>query len=201
MYWFEFLFILCRQLSYHGSLRSSSLRTDHYNRQFHHHSYRFLPSSHDFCRQIHHQAQSLTSIHRRTNASSQPELGSLRAHSAYTPQYGIDYTKSRLFHTSVTHYAYDKEESKLEKTVKALKDEVKEKEASKAPGVAKVKTPEVTPVKKSLGQRIMVEIKHYYHGFRLLFIDIRVCFRLLRHVLNGRTLSRRERRQVMEWSS
>jgi LETM1 and EF-hand domain-containing protein 1 len=40
------------------------------------------------------------------------------------------------------------------------------------------------------------ELKHYYNGFKLLFIETKIAFRLLRQVLNGHTLTRRERRQV-----
>lgn len=89
--------------------------------------------------------------------------------------------------------SYDSE-SKVEKTVKALKEKqeelVKKHEQPANLDIA-------LPVKKSLGQRILDEIKHYYHGFRLLFIDIKVSARLLWHVLNGHTLSRRERKQVI----
>lgn len=47
-------------------------------------------------------------------------------------------------------------------------------------------------VKKSLRRRIWDELVHYYHGFRLLFIDIRVSSGLAWRVLNGKTLTRRE---------
>lgn len=55
---------------------------------------------------------------------------------------------------------------------------------------------EVT-VKKSLGQKILDELKHYYHGFRLLWIDTKIAARMLWRILNGHTLSRRERRQFL----
>lgn len=48
--------------------------------------------------------------------------------------------------------------------------------------------------KKSIKQRIVDEIVHYYHGFRLLFIDIKISSGLIMRVLNGKTLSRREYR-------
>lgn len=99
-----------------------------------------------------------------------------------------------------------KEESKAEQTVKALKDEVKQKTESKtAASVASAAekseegtslTP-VTPVNKSIKQRVIAELKHYYHGFRLLFIDVKVCCRMLWHVLHGKSLTRRERRQLV----
>ena len=45
-------------------------------------------------------------------------------------------------------------------------------------------------------RRTVKEVKHYYHGFRLLFIDVKICTRYIWGVLNGKTLSRRERKQV-----
>jgi LETM1 and EF-hand domain-containing protein 1 len=50
--------------------------------------------------------------------------------------------------------------------------------------------------RKSLRERIVHELKHYYNGFKLLFIETKIAFRLLRQVLHGHTLTRRERKQV-----
>lgn len=52
-------------------------------------------------------------------------------------------------------------------------------------------------VQKSLGQRVWAEVVHYYHGFRLLFIDINVARKLVGKVLNGKTLTRREYRLLI----
>ena len=52
------------------------------------------------------------------------------------------------------------------------------------------------PVKKSLMERFIHEVKHYYNGFRLLYLDVKIAARLLFSVLNGKSLSRRERKQV-----
>ncbi|KAG8591225.1 hypothetical protein GDO81_000094 [Engystomops pustulosus] len=43
----------------------------------------------------------------------------------------------------------------------------------------------------------MDELKHYYHGFRLLWIDTKIGARMLWNILNGGHLSRRERRQFL----
>lgn len=53
----------------------------------------------------------------------------------------------------------------------------------------------------SLWQRIIHEFKHYYHGFKLLFIDTKTAFHLLHQIFNGHTLTRRERKQVCESSN
>lgn len=52
-------------------------------------------------------------------------------------------------------------------------------------------------VKKPLKERIVNEIKHYYNGFRLLYLDLKIAARLLWQVMNGNSLSRRERKQVL----
>ncbi|KAM6930896.1 LETM1 domain-containing protein LETM2, mitochondrial [Xenentodon cancila] len=52
-------------------------------------------------------------------------------------------------------------------------------------------------VKKSLYQRIVDELKHYYNGFRLLGIDIKIACRMVWRLLHGQLLTRRERRRLM----
>ncbi|XP_066514887.1 LETM1 domain-containing protein LETM2, mitochondrial isoform X2 [Hoplias malabaricus] len=52
-------------------------------------------------------------------------------------------------------------------------------------------------VKKSLGQRVVEELKHYYHGFRLLGIDTTIAGRMVWRLLHGQQLTRRERRRLM----
>ncbi|CAN7991467.1 unnamed protein product [Ixodes hexagonus] len=89
----------------------------------------------------------------------------------------------------------EKESSKVEGTVKALKE-------AEHPGVMDLAKPAATvlahPVpKRPLLKRIWDEIVHYYHGFRLLFIDIRVSSRLVYRVLNGENLTRREHKQLV----
>lgn len=50
--------------------------------------------------------------------------------------------------------------------------------------------------RKSLGQRVLDELKHYYHGFRLLGIDTKIAGRMVWRLLHGQQLTRRERRRV-----
>ncbi|KAL3975591.1 neurocalcin delta [Sarotherodon galilaeus] len=52
-------------------------------------------------------------------------------------------------------------------------------------------------VKKSLYQRFVDELKHYYNGFRLLGIDIKIAGRMVWRLLHGQVLTRRERRRLM----
>lgn len=52
-------------------------------------------------------------------------------------------------------------------------------------------------LKKSVYQRIVDELKHYYNGFRLLGIDIKIAGRMVWRLLHGQLLTRRERRRLM----
>ncbi|KFM11698.1 hypothetical protein AS27_15321, partial [Aptenodytes forsteri] len=85
------------------------------------------------------------------------------------------------------------DDSIVEKSLKSLKDKNKKLEE----GGPVYSPTEVEVVKKSIGQRIVDELKHYYHGFRLLWIDTKIAARMLWRILHGNTLSRRERRQVL----
>lgn len=126
---------------------------------------------------------------------------------------------------SSTNVFFEKSSSKIEDVVKTLKEAEKEKTSTtttstevKEPLIPKVDiastdiqskqaiTP-VTPdsssvvVKKTILQKIWAELVHYYHGFRLLFIDINVSRKLLWKVLNGGTLTRREHRLLIRTTS
>ncbi|CAF0784652.1 unnamed protein product [Didymodactylos carnosus] len=119
----------------------------------------------------------------------------------------------RLFHVSSICY---EDESKVEKTVKILKKDQEQstKKAQSQPAMSyelakqlDLPTSNFTkPVepnaemflpakRKTLWGKIWSELKHYYNGFKLLFIETRIAFRLLKQVLSGHSLTRRERRQ------
>ncbi|XP_025968452.2 mitochondrial proton/calcium exchanger protein isoform X1 [Dromaius novaehollandiae] len=102
---------------------------------------------------------------------------------------GPQYLPVRWWHSS--HPLQD--DSMIEKSLKSLKDKNKKLEE----GGPIYSPTEVEVVKKSLGQRIVDELKHYYHGFRLLWIDTKIAARMLWRILHGHTLSRRERRQFL----
>lgn len=72
----------------------------------------------------------------------------------------------------------------------------KQQETQQQQVVAKTTTAAPAPVvetaKKTLTRRIIDEILHYYHGFRLLGIDVKISGGLVWRVLNGYSLSRRE---------
>uniref|UniRef100_UPI00398EE8EE mitochondrial proton/calcium exchanger protein isoform X2 n=1 Tax=Pristiophorus japonicus TaxID=55135 RepID=UPI00398EE8EE len=101
---------------------------------------------------------------------------------------GTQCVSVRWWHS--THQLYD--DSKVEKSLKSLKDKNKRLEEG-----GPVYSPIEPEVRKSLGQKIVDEVKHYYHGFRLLWIDTKIAGRMMWRILNGYTLSRREHRQFL----
>lgn len=63
--------------------------------------------------------------------------------------------------------------------------------------LTKVPAGPVAEAKKSLRQRIVDELKHYYNGFHLLWIDTKVAARMVWRLLHGQVLTRRERRRLL----
>lgn len=98
-------------------------------------------------------------------------------------------TPVKWLHTS----SYLHDDSKVERSLRSLKDRNKKLEEG---GPIYSPAVDVEPARRTLGQRVIDEVKHYYHGFRLLWIDTAITGRMLWRVLNGHALSRRERRQV-----
>ena len=129
------------------------------------------------------------------------------SHGLWTPS-------SRFYTTSAIRFADREPSSKVEQTVNALKEEVEQhKKPSTSSTVStgqgdigidvtagKVDEKKVSsvesPPKRPLMKRVWDEMVHYYHGFRLLFIDVRIASRLVYKSLNGEDLSRREYRQL-----
>uniref|UniRef100_A0A672MHU2 Mitochondrial proton/calcium exchanger protein n=1 Tax=Sinocyclocheilus grahami TaxID=75366 RepID=A0A672MHU2_SINGR len=99
-------------------------------------------------------------------------------------------TPVRWVHTTGPLY----DDSKLERSLRSLKDRNKKLEEG---GPVYSPTVDAEPVRRTIRQRVIDEVKHYYHGFRLLWIDTTITVRMLWRVLNGHILSRRERRQFL----
>ncbi|XP_065770142.1 mitochondrial proton/calcium exchanger protein isoform X5 [Muntiacus reevesi] len=85
------------------------------------------------------------------------------------------------------------DDSVVEKSLRSLKDKNKKLEE----GGPVYSPPAQAAVRKPLGQRVLDELKHYYHGFRLLWIDTKIAARMLWRILHGHSLTRRERRQFL----
>ena len=105
------------------------------------------------------------------------------------------FSNIRSFHSSAI---LSDNKSKIEKTVNLYKNQMKSKQRVLSDPLTNSSTStELTIIKrKSIRERIVHECKHYYSGFKLLFIETKIAFRLFRRVLNGHTLTRRERKQV-----
>jgi len=123
----------------------------------------------------------------------------------------------RLLHTSSMVGARTGSSSKIEDTVVRLKERAEQELAEQSQvedlekkinlvmeqadlavkvSVEKKKKEEVA-VKKSLGERVMAELKHYYSGFKLLFLDVKISSKIIWKTVHGKTLSRRENRQLV----
>lgn len=87
--------------------------------------------------------------------------------------------------------------SKVEETVKNIKEE-KELKEKMTDSVVKDCEPKKAVAKITVWQRIKGEILHYYHGFRLLGLDMKVSAKLIWRILQGKELSRREHRLVCQ---
>ncbi|XP_021516023.1 LETM1 domain-containing protein LETM2, mitochondrial isoform X2 [Meriones unguiculatus] len=72
-----------------------------------------------------------------------------------------------------------------------------EKPKVTSPEPTKEAETEITEEKRSLRQKIMDELKYYYRGFYLLWIDTKVAARIVWRLLHGQVLSRRERRRLL----
>ncbi|KAK0130702.1 Mitochondrial proton/calcium exchanger protein [Merluccius polli] len=119
--------------------------------------------------------------------SSTLVLGGRALPSLSAAQWGVGV---RWLHTSRRRL----DDSKVEKCLRSLKEHNKKLEEG---GPVYSPSTELGPARRTLGQRVVDEVKHYYHGFRLLWIDTTIAGRMLWRVLNGHTLSRRERRQFL----
>ena len=106
--------------------------------------------------------------------------------------------------------------SKIEETVERLKEKKKseEPETSGQETSKKVATTAATPIvkdepakvvdtsaKKSLWIRFKDEVRHYYSGFKLLFLDINVSSKIMWKIVRGIPLTRRESRQLVRTTS
>jgi LETM1 and EF-hand domain-containing protein 1 len=104
-------------------------------------------------------------------------------------------TPNRYLQTTVTRWADiapNRPSSAVEASVLSYKHD------------KKIIEPDVSSVavkKPSLAKRVLDELVHYYHGFRLLFIHVGISGNLLMRVLQGETLSRREKKQLVTTTS
>ena len=51
--------------------------------------------------------------------------------------------------------------------------------------------------KRTIWEKVVAEAKHYYSGFKLLFLDVKLASQIVWKIVQGKTLSRRENRQLV----
>jgi len=124
---------------------------------------------------------------------------------------GLSY---RFLHT--TPMREKKTTSKIEDTVTRLKDKQKEaltefskvedlekkiasviEEEEMAVKVNVEKAKKASPDTRTMWEKVVAEAKHYYSGFKLLFLDVKVSSQIIWRIAQGKTLSRRENRQLV----
>ncbi|KAK0421194.1 hypothetical protein QR680_015102 [Steinernema hermaphroditum] len=94
----------------------------------------------------------------------------------------------------VVRYA-STERSKVEETLRMIKEDLKRQQEE---DVRRQKlSPMKAAVKPPLKDRIIHELKHYYHGFRLLALETKLSAKYIWRVARGATLTRRERQQLI----
>ncbi|CAL8147296.1 unnamed protein product [Orchesella dallaii] len=112
------------------------------------------------------------------------------------PSFVVTSDNSRRFIHYSTPLGEDggsKVSSKVEETAKVLKKELEKQKQEPVPAPP--------PAKRTLYKRIKAEFLHFYHGFRLLFIDMRISAVLIWRILKGKGLSRREHKQLIRTTS
>ncbi|VVC30884.1 LETM1-like,EF-hand domain pair,Letm1 ribosome-binding domain,EF-hand domain [Cinara cedri] len=105
-------------------------------------------------------------------------------------------TKLEFFNPQIRHITCtssllsDKPSSKVEETVNAVKEKAQKEAEGKE--IAAVKP------KKSIKQKVIDEVMHYYHGFKLLGLNAKISFKLAIKKMKGQELTRREHNLFVE---
>ena len=138
-----------------------------------------------------------SNIYKPLTSEYDKKFSSISSQKSSIPALNFTYY-NRSFHTNVILLSSEplKPSSKVEETVHVLKEKAKEQLKSEAVITPTEKPVVVSSPKKSLKRKVVDEIVHYYHGFRLLFIDMNVSRKLIWRILNGKQLTRREHKLV-----
>ncbi|VBB29674.1 unnamed protein product, partial [Acanthocheilonema viteae] len=130
--------------------------------------------------------------------ASRKPLPSLRLKSCLV-RFSVYEIETRNLHKSCIQFLYDK--SKLEETLKMLKEQatLEEKEGqARKQMIEKAKLQvALEPVYIRWPRAFKQGCKHYYHGFRLLFLEMRLSAKYLWRFLRRKPLLRRERQQLV----
>ncbi|EFN72900.1 LETM1 and EF-hand domain-containing protein anon-60Da, mitochondrial [Camponotus floridanus] len=126
----------------------------------------------------------------------------LEHNSTVSPKYINNVTYTHLYVRTfyiTPHWMGQESSSKVEETVKNIKEE-KELKDKMAENAAKIscEQPKKAVAKVTIWQKVKGEILHYYHGFRLLGLDMKISAKLIWRILHGKELSRREHRLLVK---
>ncbi|CAG9530306.1 unnamed protein product [Cercopithifilaria johnstoni] len=129
---------------------------------------------------------------------SRKPVSSLRPRSCLV-RFRINEIERRNLHGSCVQFLYDK--SKLEETLKRLKEQatLEEKEGqARRQMIEKAKFQvALEPIYIRWPRAFKEGCKHYYHGFRLLFLEMRLSAKYLWRFLRRKPLLRREKQQLV----
>ncbi|CAJ0956995.1 unnamed protein product, partial [Mesorhabditis belari] len=103
--------------------------------------------------------------------------------------------RAQIHLASVRYAATDR--SKVEETLKMLKEDLERQQAEETQRLKLVPAASGEVQKLTIGQKIMHELKHYYHGFRLLALETRLGAKYLFRIVRGSSLTRKERQQLV----
>ncbi|GAB1864426.1 Mitochondrial proton/calcium exchanger protein [Camponotus japonicus] len=126
----------------------------------------------------------------------------LEHNSTVSPKYINNVTYTHLYVRTfyiTPHWMGQEPSSKVEETVKKIKEEqeLKDKMAENAAKIS-CEQPKKAVAKVTILQKVKGEILHYYHGFRLLGLDMKISAKLIWRILHGNELSRREHRLLVK---
>ncbi|KAK9293472.1 hypothetical protein QLX08_011594 [Tetragonisca angustula] len=109
----------------------------------------------------------------------------------------LPYVQCRTFFITPTWHGQESS-SKVEDTIKNIKEQ-KELKTKAQDSVVQSASKAVEKAEKlSIWQKVKGEIIHYYHGFRLLGLDMKISAKLIWRILKGKELSRREHRLLIK---
>ncbi|CAK9805967.1 Mitochondrial proton/calcium exchanger protein [Anthophora quadrimaculata] len=109
----------------------------------------------------------------------------------------LSYVQFRTFYVTPA-WKGQESSSKVEDTVKNIKEQSNIKQKTQDCIIQPCAPQKAVVQKPPLWQRVKAEIIHYYHGFRLLGLDMKISAKLVWRILQGKELSRREHRLLIK---
>ncbi|XP_043526533.1 mitochondrial proton/calcium exchanger protein [Frieseomelitta varia] len=109
----------------------------------------------------------------------------------------LPYVQYRTFFITPTWHGQESS-SKVEDTIKNIKEQKELKTKAQDSVVQSASKAVEKSEKLSIWQKVKGEIIHYYHGFRLLGLDMKISSKLIWRILKGKELSRREHRLLIK---